>query len=71
MSEEIQNLSLEELFQEVESILKKMEGQDIPLEDTFQLYEQGLFYLKECRNKIDTVEKKMMILTADQELVEE
>ena len=32
------------------------------LEDSFQLYNKGMELLKICNDKIDTVEKKMLIL---------
>ena len=32
------------------------------MEDSFKLYHQGMELLKICNDKIDTVEKKMMVL---------
>ena len=39
-----------------------MEEEDISLEESFQLYKEGMEMLKLCNEKIDTIEKKMMIL---------
>ena len=59
--------SLEELFIQLESVIQKMEGEDVSLEDSFRLYHTGMDALKKCSERIDEVEKKMLIL--DEECV--
>lgn len=59
---------LEEVFLEIEDILDKMEDKDISLEDSFLLYEQGMKKLKECNDRIDQVEKKMLMINEQGEL---
>ena len=54
--------SLEELFTELEDVIHKMEGEDVTLEDSFRLYHRGMDALKQCSERIDDVEKKMLIL---------
>ncbi len=54
--------SLETVFEELDNIVEKMEGEDVSLEESFQLYHKGLDLLKVCNEKIDTIEKKMLIL---------
>ncbi len=54
--------SLEELFIQLESVIQKMEGEDVSLEDSFRLYHTGMDALKKCSERIDEVEKKMLIL---------
>lgn len=61
---------LEELFTELEEILDKMEEKEISLESSFQLYEEGMKKLKQCNDKIDRVEKKMLMLNEQGDLVE-
>ena len=39
-----------------------MEEEDISLEDSFRLYHEGIDILKNCNDRIDEVEKKMLIL---------
>ncbi len=63
-----QEASLEETFQELEAIIDKMQGRDVTLEDSFSLYEQGIQKLKFCNEKIDHVEKKMLLLNGQGEL---
>lgn len=54
--------SLEEVFEQLDQIVEKLEGANVSLEDSFQLYHQGMELLKVCNDKIDTVEKKIMML---------
>lgn len=61
---------LEELFTEIEEILDHMEEKDISLEDSFLLYEKGMRKLKQCNDKIDKVEKKMLMISEQGELEE-
>ncbi len=60
--------SLEETFQELETIIEKMQDRAVTLEDSFSLYEQGIQKLKLCNEKIDHVEKKMLLLNKQGEL---
>ncbi len=63
-------LSLEDSFNRLDELLKKMEDPDIPLEDAFVLYQQGVELLKKCNEKIDTVEKNIQVLNGDGEIGE-
>ena len=59
--------NLEELFGQLEDTIQKMEKEEISLEDSFQLYQKGMDLLKQCNDKIDKVEKKMLILDEEGE----
>lgn len=54
------NLSIEEAFENLDTILEQLEDRDITLENSFQLYHKGMELLKYCNEKIDTVEKQML-----------
>lgn len=56
---------LEELFVEIEEIIRQMEDREVSLEQSFLLYEEGMKKLKQCNEKIDHVEKKMLVLNGD------
>ena len=45
-----------------------MESSEISLEDSFRLYETGMKKLKQCNDKIDKVEKKMLVINGQGEL---
>ena len=68
--EEQQNTekSLEETFQEIEEIIGKMQQRSVSLEDSFALYEQGVQKLRLCNEKIDMVEKKLLVLNGQGDL---
>lgn len=59
--------NLEELFGQLEDTIQKMEKEEISLENSFQLYHKGMDLLKQCNDKIDKVEKKMLILDEEGE----
>lgn len=59
---ESQEKSLEQVLSDVESIIQRMQQRDISLEDSFSLYQQGIEGLKLCNEKIDAVEKKLLLL---------
>ena len=54
--------TLEEVFSQLDTVIQDMEREDISLEDSFRLYHEGMQMLKICNEKIDTVEKKTLIL---------
>ena len=54
--------TLEELFGRLDRIFAKLEDRDTTLEDSFAAYEQGVRYLKACNDKIDKIEKKMLVI---------
>lgn len=72
MSEEQtkQNVSLEETFEQIETIIKQLERPEVTLDDSFRLYQSGVEKLKMCNLLLDTVEKKMQVMQADGSLAD-
>lgn len=58
--------TLEQVFSELEDVINKMEVED-SLEESFKLYHKGMDMLKVCSDKIDKVEKQMLLLDEDGE----
>ena len=54
--------TLEEIFGEMEGLLEALESREISLEDSFEKYKEGMALLKTTGEKIDTVEKAMLVL---------
>lgn len=54
--------TLEEIFGEMEGLLEALESREISLEDSFEKYKEGMALLKVAGEKIDTVEKAMLVL---------
>lgn len=57
-----EKLSLEEKFDKLDEIVEALENEDVSLEKSFELYKQGMDYLKECNEEISTVEQKVLQL---------
>ena len=53
-------MTLEEAFVRLDGMVERLETRGIPLEESFQIYKEGMELLKKCNDKIDTVEKKML-----------
>lgn len=62
-----ENRTLEELFQELDGMMRQMEEPGLSLEQSFSLYHRGIELLQSCNEKIDTVEKQIQILEEDGE----
>lgn len=65
MAEKKKEISLEENFNKLEEIMEKLERDDIPLEDAFKAYSDGMKLLKTCNDQIDRVEKQVLKLTEE------
>lgn len=53
---------LEERFATIEDILTQMEGQDVTLDQAFELYKQGMEQVKLANASLDTIEKEMIVV---------
>ena len=65
-----EDFTIEESIKELDLIVQRLESREISLEDSFTMYQQGMELLKQCSNKIDTVEKKMLKMNENGELSE-
>ena len=60
---------LEKSLEQLNDILSNLEKEDISLEDSFALYQEGMKLLKQCNESIDKVEKQLMILEEEGESI--
>ncbi|MCI7738507.1 MAG: exodeoxyribonuclease VII small subunit [Lachnospiraceae bacterium] len=60
-----ENRSIEEAMEALDQIAKRLESNEITLEESFQIYKEGMELLQYCSRKIDTVEKKMLQMNED------
>ena len=70
MDNENKELSLEEYFEQLDTVVEGMEQDEVSLEKSFELYEKGIGLLKKCNDMIDKVEKKVQILDKEGQLHE-
>ena len=61
---------LEERFSMIEDILGKMEDEDVTLDQSFDLYKQGIEQTKAANADLDRIEKAMLVINEDGELEE-
>lgn len=70
MKEETRQLGLEENFARLEEIIERLEDEEIPLEEAFRTYSEGMAVLKQCGDQLDRVEKQVLKLTEEGTLEE-
>ncbi len=71
MAEEKKEIqTLEELFDGLEEVVGAMEQPEVPLEESFRLYHRGMDLLKSCNDRLDRIEKEMLVLDDEGELHE-
>ncbi|MGC4376503.1 exodeoxyribonuclease VII small subunit [Fictibacillus sp. Mic-4] len=69
MSEEKKEMTFEEAMEQLEHIVERLEEGEVPLEESIELFQQGMNLSKLCHSKLQNVEKKMdLILQEDGEL---
>lgn len=57
-------LSLEDTFSNIDDIMAKLSSSELPLEESFLLYKDGMELINHCNEVIDDVEKQIIILQA-------
>lgn len=55
----------EKSFQQLEKIVQRLEGEELPLDDALQLFEEGIRLSRFCNQKLEEVEKKIELILAD------
>lgn len=70
MGKEQEQYSLEENFVRLEKKMEQLEREDIPLEEAFRAYSEGMAILKQCGEQIDRVEKQVLKLNGEGQLEE-
>lgn len=63
----IMKKTIEQTFAELDEIMEKLESAETSLEESFACYEAGMKLVKACGEKIDKVEKQMIILQGGSE----
>ncbi len=58
-------LTLDEAFVSLDQKIDRLQDQEISLEEAFRVYEEGMALLKICEEKIDLVDKQVMMIDDD------
>ena len=71
MAKKSEEKSFEELMEELENITTKLEKEQISLDDSVKLFEEGMNISKECNKKLEEAEKRITMLVETKEGFEE
>ncbi len=63
-------ITLEQAFTKLEGTIAELEKEDISLEDSFKKFEEGMKLVQLCNDKINKVEKQVMVLNESGDLDE-
>ncbi len=63
--EELDALPFEQALEKLENLVGRMETGRLPLEELMTDFELGSRLVKTCRDKLDTLERKIELLTRD------
>ncbi len=66
MSEQ-KNMAFEEALERLEKLVNKLEEGNLPLEESLQLFAEGIQLTRQCSKKLEQAEKHISILMADSE----
>lgn len=56
---ELETLSFEQAFAELEELVRQLEAGDLPLDQTLALYERGMALAAYCNTKLDNAELRI------------
>lgn len=59
-------LSIEEMFDRLDGIMRTLEDSRSTLEESFASYEAGMRLVRACSEKIDKVEKQIMVVNGEE-----
>jgi len=61
-------MDIESTLKQLEKIVTQMEEEDLNLEDSLKSYEKGVSLVKEAQESLNKIEKKIQILSENNEL---
>jgi exodeoxyribonuclease VII small subunit len=55
----------EKAFQQLEKIVQRLEGEELPLDESLHLFVEGIRLSRFCHQRLEEVEKKIETILAD------
>ncbi len=65
MEEKITELTYEQAVAELEAIIGKLETGEASLDESISLYSRGMELSKYCKDKLESIEKKISMIAED------
>jgi exodeoxyribonuclease VII small subunit len=66
-NDEQQGRTFEASLEALEEIVHKLEHGDLPLEESLELFEQGIRLSRECQDRLSQAERRIEVLMRDQQ----
>ncbi|MDR2108881.1 MAG: exodeoxyribonuclease VII small subunit [Coriobacteriales bacterium] len=70
-SRPLEGLSFREGSEELEAIVRQLEGNQLELEESLKLYERGVRLLRQLQGQLDTAQQKVTVLMGELEASED
>ncbi len=61
---DISQLSFEDALRALEDVVRKLEGGEVPLDDSISLYERGELLRKHCQTRLDAAQARIEKIVA-------
>lgn len=71
MSKKEEELNFEELILKLEEITNKLEKEQLSLDDSVKLFEEGMGVSKKCNDRLENAEKRITMLINNDNEIEE
>lgn len=65
MAKNAGKMSFEQRLERLQQVVERLEGSDLPLEESVSLYKEGLALGKACREQLDKARNEVRILAED------
>lgn len=62
MANKEEKIQLEDAFKELETIIKQLESEELPLKESIELYGKGAKLVAACKEELTDIEKEMIII---------
>lgn len=62
MAEKKDTFQLEEAFKELETIISKLESEEVSLKESLALYGEGAKLLSACKEELSGIEKEIIVI---------
>jgi len=62
-AKKIEDIKFEDALSRLESIVEKLEGGDLPLEESLEAFEEGIRLSRICSKRLEEAERKIEVLT--------
>ena len=66
----MENLTYEQAIKRLEQIISKLESNDVPLEESIELFQEGVKLSQYCDNKLKTIQQKVAQIYENGEMKE-